>query len=127
MYADDINVANVINKLREPQTLALRLHGSRRVQNMLKSVQADHKDEMHVLKSVFNCPVVVLTTGDEQNTRKCAEYILEEWHNALLRVNFADQHVNERWFVSNHKFAVAMRSPAGDEVQQQDLPAGCEG
>eukprot|EP01046_Picozoa_sp_COSAG06_P056685 COSAG06_NODE_10804_length_1613_cov_1.933289_1_plen_166_part_00 len=151
LHGDDINVANVIKKLKDPKTLALRLHGSKDVQTMLKEIvqqmqkiekdieanpmgkEQEHIDDertvrsqMHDLKDVYLVPVVVLTTGDQANNRACAKFILEAWNGALQAAGFPDQHVNENWYVSNHNFAVSLGSP-DKEVQQADLPLGCEG
>jgi hypothetical protein len=105
----------------------VRLHGSKNAQNLLK--QVNDAEQMNVLANARLPPVVVLTsaTSDAANNSRCAEFIMTEWVAAVARINSGHPDpLKPRWFVSNHKDAVALVDPRVS-VAQADLPDGCEG
>jgi hypothetical protein len=131
VFDGDVNLENVIRLLQAPGTLAVRLHSSKCAQSLLKEVQKAAQMLVLAAANPSMPPVLVLTkkSAGAANNMRCAEFILAEWEAALVRVKEASPEsvtpdIRPRWFVSNHRDAVALVQPAV-AVLQADLPNGC--
>jgi len=116
LFKSDINIENVLQLLRLPTTKAIRIHGSRDVQNMLKEISKQQLDDL----SSSTVPTVVLVSGSQENLRKCSTYVLGAWQDACSRCS---GHMECSWFMSNQHFAISLKD-INRMIAHHELPSG---